>query len=434
MRIPRLCAAIVAVTFLLSGCSSPSEGPVLTAPPTTADTETGGAPEDHAGDIEQPDSFETEYSAARQFMDLSDFDKATDVLDGIETAEADELREEIERRAVELVEWTTPDQVPHLFFHSLIVDPTRAFDGEPTAQGYLDYMVTLDEFTAILESLYQEGYILVAPYDFAALNVDGEMEYLEMMLPPGKKPLVISVDDLSYYEYMEGDGFASRLVVTSDGEVMNEYVDPNGQTVVGAYDVPPTIDEFVAEHPDFSYRGAKGILALTGYNGVFGYRTSARQYTDSKTLDQDIAQAKSVAGKLKEHGWLFASHSWGHIDMGGRPIDAVKWDMKLWNDEVRPILGDTDLFIYPFGADISGVSNYQGGRYELMREDGFHYFFGVDGTTHAWMQQGRDYQRQARINVDGLQFQKELRGDRPVLKEFFDVEDVMDPARVENSG
>mgnify|MGYP000718429092 FL=1 len=32
----------------------------------------------------------------------------------------------------------------------------------------------------------------------------------------------------------------------------------------------PLIDRFVEEHPDFSYRGAKGIVALTGYNGILG--------------------------------------------------------------------------------------------------------------------------------------------------------------------
>jgi len=45
------------------------------------------------------------------------------------------------------------------------------------------------------------------------------------------------------------------------------------------------------------------------------------------------------------------------------------------------------------------------------------------------MQQRDDYQRQMRINIDGLQFAKEQRGDRPVLDSFFNVEKVIDPAR-----
>ncbi|MUN56108.1 polysaccharide deacetylase, partial [Kocuria koreensis] len=40
--------------------------------------------------------------------------------------------------------------VSHLFFHSLVADPKRAFDGDDEAKGYLDYMVTIDEFKKII--------------------------------------------------------------------------------------------------------------------------------------------------------------------------------------------------------------------------------------------------------------------------------------------
>ena len=42
---------------------------------------------------------------------------------------------------------------------------------------------------------------------------------------------------------------------------------------IGDYDVVPRMDSFIREHPDFSYHNARGTVALTGYNGVFGYRT-----------------------------------------------------------------------------------------------------------------------------------------------------------------
>src|SRR5699024_8368201 len=51
------------------------------------------------------------------------------------------------------VEWEDNATVSHLFFHSLVVDPDRAFDGDAEAAGYLDYMVTIDEFNEILEQL-----------------------------------------------------------------------------------------------------------------------------------------------------------------------------------------------------------------------------------------------------------------------------------------
>ena len=61
----------------------------------------------------------------------------------------------------------------------------------------------------------------------------------------------------------------------------NEYIEDDGTVSVGDYDVVPLIDRFVEEHPDFSYRGAKGIVALTGYNGILGYRTDISYQTPS---------------------------------------------------------------------------------------------------------------------------------------------------------
>ena len=61
---------------------------------------------------------------------------------------------------------------------------------------------------------------------------------------------------------MDGDGFATKLVVDDEGKVRNEYVEDDGSISVGDYDMVPLIDRFVEKHPDFSYRGAKGIVAL----------------------------------------------------------------------------------------------------------------------------------------------------------------------------
>ncbi|MCD8021977.1 MAG: polysaccharide deacetylase, partial [Lachnospiraceae bacterium] len=52
-----------------------------------------------------------------------------------------------------------------------------------------------------------------------------------------------------------------------------EYIEDDGTVSVGDYDLVPWIDSFVDLHPDFSYHGHKGTIALTGYEGVLGYRT-----------------------------------------------------------------------------------------------------------------------------------------------------------------
>ena len=47
-----------------------------------------------------------------------------------------------------------------------------------------------------------------------------------LMLPEGKKPLVISFDDVNYYPYMLDEGFTSKLVVGEDGEIWAQCTDP----------------------------------------------------------------------------------------------------------------------------------------------------------------------------------------------------------------
>ena len=42
------------------------------------------------------------------------------------------------------------------------------------------------------------------------------------------------------------------------------------------------------KHPDFSLNGQKGVVALTGYNGVLGYRTNE---TDSKHYKERKAKS-----------------------------------------------------------------------------------------------------------------------------------------------
>ncbi|MEF9872791.1 MAG: polysaccharide deacetylase [Glutamicibacter sp.] len=417
MKNPRLVISL-GLALGLAGCSASQE------PPTPA-------PDPAA--VERAEQEEARVDGVRaeinRLADGYDYDAAIKLAKKDSAEQLNQMASGLEEEKGQVSAWEEPNNIPHLFFHSLIVDPGRAFDEGSSSQGYADYMVTQKEFAAILDELYARDYVLVNPEDFASLDGQGQMEYRDIMLPQGKKPVVLSIDDLSYYEYMEGDGFASKLVLDKDGKVRNEYVDAEGKTQVGAFDVTTMVDDFIAEHPDFTYRDARGLIAMTGYNGAFGYRTSASQYPQSKTLEADQKKAAEIAEAMKNSGWVFASHSWGHIATGTVSMDRLKRDTKLWKAEVEPIVGKTGHYIYPFGSDIARTQRYAGERYQFFKDQGFDYFYGVDGTTRTWMQQGDEYQRQMRINVDGLQFAKELRGDRPVLGSFFKVEDVIDPAR-----
>lgn len=131
-------------------------------------------------------------------------------------------------------------------------------------------MTTVSEFKKMIQSMYEKGYVLVSPHDMAVVNDDGTMSRGKIMLPEGKIPFVLSEDDVSYYHYMDDDGFATKLVIDDNGDIKCEYKKADGTVVTGDYDVVPILDSFIKQHPDFSYHGRKGILAMTGYNGVLG--------------------------------------------------------------------------------------------------------------------------------------------------------------------
>lgn len=152
--------------------------------------------------------------------------------------------------------------VEHLFFHPIIAYTELAFDGDAQANGLDDYMVTVDEFNKILDSLYEKDYILVDIGDVwsETTGEDGAPKMVRntLYIPEGKKPMVFSYDDTNYYPYMLENGFAYKLILGEDGKIWSWGLDPQGQEVTSRdLDAIPALDKFVEEHPDFSPSGPR---------------------------------------------------------------------------------------------------------------------------------------------------------------------------------
>lgn len=333
------------------------------------------------------------------------------------------------------------EKITHVFFHTLIVDTSKAFDGDSDEAGYNQMMTTVSEFNKIMQSMYDKGYVLVSPHDMAKVNEDGSMSRGKIMLPPGKKAFVLSQDDVSYYHYMDGDGFASRMVLDKNGNVKCEYKEDDGSISVGDYDMVPLLDSFVKKHPDFSYRGRKGILAMTGYNGVFGYRTDSA-YKTGKNLqdnqkeflennpdfdfDKEVENAKKIAEALKKSGWEFASHTWGHKNATESSAEELQADNEKWEKNVAPILGKTDMIIFAFGADIGNWENYSmdNPKFAYYKSRGYNYYCNVDSNQY-WIQITDEYFRQGRRNLDGYR----MYYNPDMVSDLFDVSEVWDSSR-----
>lgn len=337
-----------------------------------------------------------------------------------------------------------PSKVTHVFFHSLIMDTAKAFDGDHKQNGYNQMMTTKDEFNKILQSMYDRGFVLVRLHDIASETTDENGNPVfkagDIMLPPGKQAFVMSQDDVCYYEYMDGDGFASRIIVGEDGKPVCEMKMDDGSTSAGAYDLVPILDEFIEEHPDFSYRGAKAVLAFTGYNGILGYRTAASYGTAEYqaehpdfNYEEEKAQASKVAQALKEDGYELASHSWGHRDMGAISMEDFITDTDKWDTEVAPLVGGTDIILFPFGSDVGDWRPYADSneRFQYLKSKGFRYFCNVDSAQY-YVQIGADHMRQGRRNLDGYRMYYDLPESNPTkthLDDLFNVEEVFDRSR-----
>ena len=59
-------------------------------------------------------------------------------------------------------------EVTHIFYHSLVVDPERAFANQeknPQAVGNNQWMTTISEFEKITQEMYDRGYVMVSIHD-----------------------------------------------------------------------------------------------------------------------------------------------------------------------------------------------------------------------------------------------------------------------------
>lgn len=400
--------------------------------------------------------------AANRLAKMYDYDGAIARIQAVDGYE----KEEIYTDAIAVYEdlksrcevWEDYGKITHIFFHTLIVDEERAFASEKR-DDYNKVMTTVDEFKQIIQSMYDRGYVLISLHKIAKMEVqpDGteKMVKQEIRLPRGKKPFVLSEDDVCYYEYMEGHGMAGRLCLDENGRVVNEYVDADGNVLYGSYDVLTILEDFIEEHPDFSYQGSKGILAFTGYDGVLGYRTSDFWYAENceyyistpendaekandhtspnPNIEQDKQTARQVAQAIRDLGWEMASHSWGHPSLKDVSYERLVWDTDMWEREVEPIIGETDIILYPLGADVGEwmASSYSAdnAKYSKLKSAGFDYFCNVDSAQY-WVQINEDNFRQGRRNMDGFMMYKQILHPEKVLtSDLFDAQTVFSKER-----
>ena len=376
-----------------------------------------------------------------------DFDAAVALIDTFSGniggyPELQDARARYEYSKDSLVLWEDPNAIINLSFQTLIADPARAYKDKEYGSSLKKNFVTVSEFQKILERLYDNDYVLVGLEDFidsgTAESGVPYYTYKELYLPQGKKPIVLTQTNVNYNLYLVdsdddmiadqgGLGIASKMVLDANGNVTCEMVNEDGSITTGAYDLVPILDAFIEEHPDFSYHGAKAVLALTGYNGLFGYRTheKGRSKLGEEQYQKDVASVKAIAAALTESGYELGCYTYGNNAYGKHSLSQIQSDINKWNEEVEPILGDLQIMVFAQNSDIKTSILYSGNKFEYLKAQGFNYFLGFCSEGDPFTFIAEDYVRQGRLMVTG----SNLKNNAKWFKTIFDTQDLLDEAR-----
>lgn len=296
-------------------------------------------------------------------------------------------------------------EIPHFFTHQIINDPEKAFS-KKLAKHYDKDCITHTELENFLNEMYKNGYALVDIYDVVGYK-NGEPYFKDVFLPMGKKPFLLSFDDMSYDSI--GLGLSDKIILDQNGEIAS-FTQSNTPQIEYNKEAFCIIENFIKNHPDFSINNARAIICPTGYDGILGYRINKDGYNREK----DIENIKPLIEKLKSMNYRFASHTYGHIQVTYVSDSQLARDCEKYHNEIESVIGKTDILSFPCGNYISS-----GSKLDILNEYGFKIFFCV-GDAKTCQKNGSIFLK--REVLDG----HSLRCFRNEYLQFFDTKNVYD--------
>ena len=402
--------AILIIWFIIGGAvrRNRPETPTEPSAPSTEATNLASRYQEQVNDL-----LEQAAAAAENY----DYEDAVTILSSFEGNMADfpalqSAYEEYVTIVNEMVVWNDPGKIPTLSMHMLIADAQLAYNDKQYGSSYQKNFITTDQFRDILDQLYANDCVLVDLMDVYDEMYDegtGKIVYVprELLLPAGKQPILLVQTQVNYYEYMLSgakdnlpDGFASKLCVDENGVFYNEMPLSDGNIVTGAYDMVPILEQFIEDNPMFSYHGARAILAVSGYEGLFGYRVTSSMSAEDLAAEEEAASRLCAA--LQDAGYRIGCYTYSNIDYGKQGASAIQEDLQKWNDKILPMLGEYgyNILVYAREADIADKdATYSGSKFNVMYNAGYRFFLGANSESYS--QIGDQYVRHDRLCITG---------------------------------
>ncbi len=195
---------------------------------------------------------------------------------------------------IEATVWDEAPRVPILSFHQFKND-------EESPSDFNGHKIQLEDFRAALQALYDQGYSLVSMPAW----LDGNLT-----LPEGRRPLVLTMDDLFY----------TNQILLDNGV-------PNPETGIGV------LWDFSKEHPDFGFHLMLFIVLGDKYF-PFDPQYALAPIFAGRDWEDELAQ--TIAWCIEHDARVF-NHTYLHGYLGAalHPISMDEFLNQLWNNDVR---------------------------------------------------------------------------------------------------
>jgi hypothetical protein len=203
---------------------------------------------------------------------------------------------------IEATVWTAEPRLPILTYHRFLPD---------TYDHSTNVKMRLGDFRLHLESLYESGYSLVSLGDWLAWD---------LQVPPGRRPLVLTIDDLF---------FADQISLTEAGE-------PSPDSGIGV------LWQFSQAHPDFGF-----AVALFPNLG------------DKLYLGGEDALARVIVWCIENNAIPY-NHFYMHPRLDLTTARGITWEARMNDQYLRELLREAgredlisalgNIFALPYGV------------------------------------------------------------------------------------